>query len=252
MFIYLIEADNKKYVGFDSKPSHKSYRWKAHKKLAMSGCQSKVHRAMRKVGVDNCTYKIIEDNIKSISDLAVKEIEYIRKYDSFRNGLNSTMGGDGYGSSDLANMSEDEITKIKNALSDTMKLYNEEIKWAGTTPEQRKQMTAHLHNEEIYKKRAETLKETYKNNPELKKMRGDARKKWVQDNPDEFKRLQKKASLAGAAKVSKPVKVQFEDGRIEIFSSKRDYTKQHGYDIDRIIQRTKNGSSHKGKKAWLQ
>jgi hypothetical protein len=47
---------------------------------------------MRKYGVDNFVYGIIEDNI-SAEDLNDKEVFYVSLYDSYRNGYNATAGG---------------------------------------------------------------------------------------------------------------------------------------------------------------
>lgn len=57
-----------------------------------------LYRAIQKYGLENFDLQIIEtfnvsDDIKSI--LNVKEMYYISKYDSYKNGYNCTLGGDG-------------------------------------------------------------------------------------------------------------------------------------------------------------
>ena len=51
------------------------------------------HRALRKYGLDNWVYCVLEDNVLK-ENLNLKEIEWIEYYDSFYNGYNLTTGGD--------------------------------------------------------------------------------------------------------------------------------------------------------------
>lgn len=53
------------------------------------------HNAIRKYGADDFTYEIIEDGINSIEELNLRERFWIAEYDSYYNGYNSTLGGDG-------------------------------------------------------------------------------------------------------------------------------------------------------------
>lgn len=55
----------------------------------------KLYRAMRKYGWENFIFEIIEDNIDNIDILREKEQYYINLYDSYYNGYNSTLGGEG-------------------------------------------------------------------------------------------------------------------------------------------------------------
>lgn len=50
-------------------------------------------RAIRKYGIDNFRWKIVEDNIP-VMFLDMKECEWIQMYNSYKNGYNSTLGGD--------------------------------------------------------------------------------------------------------------------------------------------------------------
>lgn len=52
------------------------------------------HNALRKYGLNNFVYCILEDNVLR-ENLNLKEIEWIEYYDSFLNGYNLTIGGDG-------------------------------------------------------------------------------------------------------------------------------------------------------------
>ena len=53
------------------------------------------HNAIRKYGTDDFTYEIIEDDIKSAETLNEREKYWISYYNSYYDGYNSTMGGDG-------------------------------------------------------------------------------------------------------------------------------------------------------------
>jgi len=55
---------------------------------------AKFSRAIRKYGIDNFIWKVIENDI-TIELLNDKEINVIKKYDSSNNGYNSTHGGEG-------------------------------------------------------------------------------------------------------------------------------------------------------------
>ena len=52
------------------------------------------HRAIRKYGLDNFVYCVLEENILR-ENLNLKEIEWIEEFDSFYNGYNLTLGGGG-------------------------------------------------------------------------------------------------------------------------------------------------------------
>ena len=53
------------------------------------------HNAIRKYGAEDFTYEIIEDDIESIQTLNEREKYWIAYYDSYYNGYNSTLGGEG-------------------------------------------------------------------------------------------------------------------------------------------------------------
>ena len=93
MFIYCItnKINNKKYVGLTTKPI--KLRFYYHKYLAEHNKGYYLHAAMRKYGVENFEIEKL-DTAKNIEELKEKEIEYIKKLDTFRNGYNLTEGGD--------------------------------------------------------------------------------------------------------------------------------------------------------------
>lgn len=225
MFIYKITVIpiNQVYIGFDTAPSYKLSRWKDHCKNAKLHRKSKLYTAMAKYGIENCSIEIVEDNFKSIVELAVAEIMYIEKYNSYLFGLNSTRGGDGLGRHILHELSNDDILLIKKTLGDRLSEYNKNVKWANTTIESRRELTKHLNTPEIIKKRGTTLKQFYNANPEIKKEKGKVIKQWSANNKEKVKIRNQINGLKGAAKVSKTFTVETEDGNILKFNSKSEF-----------------------------
>lgn len=72
------------------------------------------HNAIKKYGVDDFTYEIIEDGIKTIEELNQREKFWIAEYDSYYEGYNSTLGGDGRQTRD-----DELILKLFNDGKDT-------------------------------------------------------------------------------------------------------------------------------------
>lgn len=66
------------------------FRWKQHQHKKDN---TYFHNAIHKYGVDNFSIEILEEC--DIEELNQKEIFYIAKYDTFKNGYNLTIGGDG-------------------------------------------------------------------------------------------------------------------------------------------------------------
>ena len=95
VFIYKIENinNNKCYIGWTSKSV--DFRWSEHKSDAIKIRDNrKFYNAIRKYGVDSWNVTTLcEVDSKEIA--LKKEIEYIQLYDSYRNGYNATLGGDG-------------------------------------------------------------------------------------------------------------------------------------------------------------
>lgn len=85
------QVNNKVYIGktersFDiRKNEHLKDCWEKDNKL---------YRAMRKYGIENFIFEIIEDKIPT-EILSQKEQEYIRQYNSYYLGYNATFGGEG-------------------------------------------------------------------------------------------------------------------------------------------------------------
>lgn len=252
MFIYKITVVpiNKVYIGLDTKPSYKLARWKTHCAETQKRCKTKLHKAMKEYGIENCTVEVLEDNFSSIGELALAEILYIKQFNSYKNGLNSTPGGDGLGKQLLCHLTDDELSKIKASLGDSFRNYNKNIKWANTSAADRKELTKHLHTEEIYKKKSVTLKKFYEANPEVAKNKSLGIQKWQQENQLEFRERNKLNSLKGAAKVSKRLLVELPDCSMLYYPSKSEFQRATGQWAKTVLEKTKQGLSHNGYRAW--
>ena len=69
-------------------------RWKRHKQEVKNGNKTyKLYNAIRKYGIENFSFEVLEECLRD--ELNEKEIYYIKKYNSYCNGYNSTLGGQG-------------------------------------------------------------------------------------------------------------------------------------------------------------
>lgn len=93
-YIYVIKnkINEKVYIGQTLRSVEE--RFKQYIKPSNHKKHYKLYRAMNKYGNDNFYYEILESNVcEDIID--EREIYWIEKYDSYKNGYNSTPGGDG-------------------------------------------------------------------------------------------------------------------------------------------------------------
>lgn len=78
------------------------------------------NRIANKHGKDMFTREILEDGITSEEYLNEREVFYIDRYDTFKNGYNATSGGEG-GNSWANQKTEEELKKISRIKSEKMK-----------------------------------------------------------------------------------------------------------------------------------
>jgi hypothetical protein len=252
MFIYKITVIplNQFYIGLDTKPVYKQARWKEHCRSAFKGQKKrKIHNAMRTYGLDQCRYEVIDEKFNSIGSLALAEIEYIKKFDSYKNGLNSTPGGDGLGKTNLLQLTADEISQIREALGSNFKEYNRK-KWAGTTAEQRKEMIKCAHTPDVNARRRETLKKFYESTPGAKDEKGKSIIEWQQKNQEQLRKNNRANSLKAAEKNSKKLLVVLPDGSTLHYASKSEFQRLTQQWVKTVIKKTNQGLSHNGYKAW--
>lgn len=94
--IYCAECllNNKKYIGYTNSNKGFERRKYEHIHLATEGHKTKFYNCLRKYPND-FEWSIIMDNIEKHTTAKELEKYFIKKYDTYKNGLNSTEGGDG-------------------------------------------------------------------------------------------------------------------------------------------------------------
>jgi len=92
IYCYHCIPTGKKYIG---QTIHEEHRKKQHKHDCKRGVDNKFYRAVRKYGWELFIYGIIEEHGADV--LAEQEVYYIDCYDTYINGYNSTIGGEGVG-----------------------------------------------------------------------------------------------------------------------------------------------------------
>ena len=102
--------NNKSYIGKSIKIEE---RFSYHKTPShwVQEENKPLYRAFKKYGIDNFDFSIVEECDKT--ELNIKEIYWIGYYDTYKNGYNATLGGDGGKTSNQGFFSEDEIKQIR-------------------------------------------------------------------------------------------------------------------------------------------
>ena len=105
-------TSNKTYVGLSSCIEK---RWKKHIKLSKDGDKRHLYCAIRKYGIESFKFEILEQC--SINELNDKEQYWINKLQSYQNGFNLTLGGNGVRGHKF---SDETKKKISQSVSKTM------------------------------------------------------------------------------------------------------------------------------------
>lgn len=94
-FIYLItnNINGKQYVGKTEKTVEERFKQHVKDSNKVQYQNRPLYRAFVKYGVENFSYSILEEC--SRDDSAAREIYWIGKLDTYKNGYNATIGGDG-------------------------------------------------------------------------------------------------------------------------------------------------------------
>ena len=117
--IYKIEnlVNQKVYIGKTIRSPET--RWKEHIRESLyENDNIPIHNAIRKYGLENFSFSIIEDNIEDIDILNQKEKDYIVKFNALSHdaGYNVCLGGDG--GRTASKLTEEIVDKIVTILSD--------------------------------------------------------------------------------------------------------------------------------------
>lgn len=125
-YIYKIEnqINHKIYIG---KTEHIDplQRWKEHQSDSKrERCNHRaLYRAMNKYGIDNFTFEVIEET----DNPEEREMFYISFYDTYHNGYNETLGGDG---AKYVELPEQEVCKYyldSHTLDETAKHFGHDV-----------------------------------------------------------------------------------------------------------------------------
>jgi group I intron endonuclease len=86
------KVNGKLYIGFDSNWPNRKIN---HKSKAKIGSNRHFHNAIRKYGWDNFEWEVICQSLDGEYLLKVMEPYFIKYYNTFNNGYNYTLGGEG-------------------------------------------------------------------------------------------------------------------------------------------------------------
>lgn len=119
--VYVIEnkINNTKYIGKTSRELNK--RWNEHKSDAKFKKHIYLYRAMNKYGIDNFEIRILEkiksNNLEEFNyKLSELEKDYITKFDTYKNGYNETLGGDGSSGYQISEIHKQAISKAHKGI----------------------------------------------------------------------------------------------------------------------------------------
>ena len=108
-----IAPNGKKYVGITSQAIQKRWRnGKGYLEYSKEKRQFNQHfvNAIKKYGWNNFEHIILEDNLDEL-EAREKEKQYIKLYDSFKNGYNATTGGEGCWNHKVSEEAKEKISK---------------------------------------------------------------------------------------------------------------------------------------------
>lgn len=245
MFVYKItnSKDGKVYIGVDTKSKRLQFRWRHHIRTASKPTvpPTKLYKAMHQ-HVGDFEYEVVFES-DNAGELFLKEVELIAVYDSYHTGYNSTEGGDCFKSVIKTTDEYNELVEIFR----TRQVEANRVKWGGTTPEERKVLTSHLHTTEVYDKKSKALQLYWDEVDEgTKREQLGGLIGFIEDNKEFYKRQAKLASDAARLKNIKSVTLQnLDTGSIHSFLSLREAKDVLDIDVHYIIKKHRQGKPDK-------
>ena len=119
-YVYSYKSPSMKYyIGITNNLER---RQKDHKKKLINGCSTKFALGLRYHGYDNFSFQCLEI-VKNEHEAKKREIYYIEFYDSYKNGYNSTLGGDL--SITQGKLTEKQVKEIRKILKEDNLLIRE-------------------------------------------------------------------------------------------------------------------------------
>ena len=110
----------KSYIGYTNSNKGFERRKYEHYNNAFNNSRSKFYNALRKYP-EKFEWEILEESIKTKDEVKKREIYFISEFDSYKNGYNSTKGGDG---GDLSEYRGDHKRKIEESIkNDIIEMY---------------------------------------------------------------------------------------------------------------------------------
>lgn len=129
---------------------------------------TKFYNALRKYGIDNFKWEVIESGVGE-DILNEREIFYIEKYNSYNDGYNSTIGGDGGDTYSL--LTNEELELIKSKISKSVKNTFNNPEYRKKLSERTKGVNNPMYGKESAMKGKKHTEETKKKQSKVAKIR---------------------------------------------------------------------------------
>lgn len=137
LYVITNSINSREYVGITI--TNLDVRLRGHRRESLAkNSQGKLHRAMRKHGVDNFEIHLIRNDAKNFKELAEQEVNEIEKRQSLTKGYNVSKGGD-IGSCIPVNINGEEFASRSSAAEYygiDIGVFNLRLSRLGWTPEQ--------------------------------------------------------------------------------------------------------------------
>lgn len=250
MKIYkLTSPSGKSYIGITQKSVKR--RLQEHIYSAVNNSECKIHKALRKYPIQNWTIETIE-TCSSREELCERERYYIDHFDTYKNGYNMTLGGDGVDPESASKFRKEwfqteEGQKWKQHLSDAFKKNNPCKK--GNIPWNKGRIGLFKHSEDtkmILSQKHSGIPKSLEHRRKISmSKRGKPSNKKVWSTGWKQSEYQKKTV---AEKLSATWKVQFPDGEVKIVKNLNSFCRENGLDPGNLKKTLPGGvaKQHKG------